>query len=123
MKSKRIEGPFTNNYGTFHPGDPCIAITVCTGQVQVTRAQYVGYIERKAYNYRSRQYEPIKFAQIRRPIKISEWYDKTTNEKCNWRPNDSNLGIRYIDSTIVTTLQYNRLLPTQATADDLIKEI
>lgn len=119
--SKRIEGPFQSEYGTFNPGDAAIAITVCTGRVCVDRVEYVGYVERNQYNYKTKQYEPTKFAQIRRPVQRGEWYDKTTNERCNWQAGNKNLGFRYVSTIGITTLQYNRLLPASASTDDLIK--
>lgn len=121
--SKRIEGPIELEHGTFKPGDQCIAVTVCTGRVNVARVEYVGYVVHKQYDYRAKKYEDVKRAQIRRPIKRGEWYDTKTNEKCAWRPNDPTIKYRYVPATIVSTLIYNRLLPAQATVGQLMKEI
>lgn len=118
-KSKRIEKPFTSEYGTFNPGDPAIAITVCTGRVCVDRVEYVGYIVRNEYNYKTRQREDMKYAQIRRPSERFEWYNKETGEAEKWKAN-GNQGTRYVPTTIITTLQYNRLLPAAASTDELI---
>lgn len=122
-KSKRIIGPFTSEYGTFNPGDQAIAITVCTGNVCVARVEYVGYVERKEYNWKTKTYEMQRFAQIRRPSQRGEWYNKVTNEKCDWRANSSDLGFRYIPTTTVTTLNHNRLIPAACSTDELIKVI
>lgn len=112
-KSKRIVGPFTSEYGTFQPGDQAIAITVCTGRVAVARVEYVGYIE--GYNGQRK-------AQVRRATTRSEWYDKDTGEATRWM-SGCNLGIRYLPSTVITTLNYNRLIPANAETDTLIKAI
>lgn len=118
-KSKRIEGPFTSEYGTFNPGDSVIAITVCTGRIHVDRVEYVGYVVRKGYNYKTKQFDDVKFAQIRRPSQRFEWYNKETGEAEKWKAN-GNQGTRYVPTTIVSTLQYNRLLPATTSTDELI---
>lgn len=116
---KRIEGPFTNKFGqTFNPGDKAIAVTVCTGRTTVARVEYVGYVERLDYYRKSS--EPLKYAQIRRPSKRLEWFDKTTGEKCKWS-RDANVGARYGDYSIITTLQYNNLIADSSSVDALIK--
>lgn len=122
-KSKRIEQPFANEYGTFNPGDHCIAITVCTGRVNVARVEYVGYVERRCYNYKTRQTETMKFAQIRRPTRTYTSFWKGTNDKASWPYGERDVEYRYVDSTTITTLNYNRLLPAAASVDQLIKEI
>jgi hypothetical protein len=122
-KSKRIEGPFTNEFGTFNLGDQCVAITVCTGRVNVARVEYIGYIERTEYNYQTKKSEPRQYAQIRRPSKRFEWYNKLTGESCSWESGNNDHGLRYYDTTTVTTLQYNRLLPAQISIDQLIEQI
>lgn len=122
-KSKRIEQPFQNEYGTFNPGDKCIAVTVSTGRVNVARVEYVGYVERQGYNYQTQKRETMKFAQIRRPTSRFTCFWKGTDERASWPYLDREIEYRYVDGTTVTTLNYNRLLPASATTDDLIKEI
>lgn len=122
--SKRIEGPIELEHGTFNPGDECIAVTICTGHVNVARVEYVGYVVQNRYNYQTRKYEEVKKAQIRRPTKRGEWYNKETGEKTSsWRAGGASIGFRYVDGTVVSTLCYNRLLPAATTGDQLIKEI
>lgn len=121
--SKRIEGPIELEHGTFKPGDQCIAVTVCTGRVNVARVEYVGYVVHKQYDYRAKKYEDVKRAQIRRPTKRGEWYNKATGEKTQWRPNDGSIALRYVDGTVISTLYYNHLLPAATTVDQLMKEI
>ena len=122
-KSKRIIGPFTSEYGTFNPGDQAIAITVCTGNVHVSRVEYVGYVERETYNWKTKTKEAEKFAQIRRPTKTFTPFWAGTDEKARWPYGDRKVEYRDVHSTIVTTLQYNRLLPAGASTDELIKVI
>lgn len=122
-KTKRIEGPFQSEYGMFNPGDAAIAITVCTGRVCVDRVEYVGYIERDQYNYKTKQYEPTKFAQIRRPTSTFTAFWEGTDEKARWPYGERKVEYRSVAGTLVTTLQYNRLLPASASTDDLIKVI
>lgn len=119
-KSKRIVGPFTSEFGTFNPGDDCIAVTVCTKNVSVARVKYVGYVERQGYNRQSKQYETMKFAQIRRPTKKLQWFNEETGETCNWF---SGAKARWIDAEVVSTLQDNRLLPAGTITDGLIKAL
>lgn len=119
-KSKRIVGPFQSEYGTFNPGDQAIAITVCRGRVGVTRVEYVGYVERRGYNYHTRQMENMKYAQVRRPIKSFTPFFKGTDTVAKWPYGDQPVEYRYVDKHIITTLQYNRLLPATASTDNLI---
>lgn len=122
-KSKRIVGPFTSEYGTFNPGDKAIAITVCTGNVCVERVEYVGYIEREEYQWDTKKTELMKFAQIRRPTTTFTCFWKGTDEKAKWPYGSREVEYRNVDSMIITTLHYNRLLPDSATTDALIKAL
>lgn len=122
-KSKRIAGPFTSEYGTFNPGDKCIVVTVCTGRVNVARAEYVGYIERPHYNWQTKETGLAKYAQVRRPT--SRWgaYVKGTDIPAKWPYSTEQVDYKSVEGTIVSTLQYNRLMPATASTDDLIKVI
>lgn len=121
--SKRIVGPFTNEHGTFNPGDPCVAITVCTGRVNVERVEYVGYVERRDYDWNSKASVLTKYAQVRRiNSKFTAFY-KGTGEVAKWPYTPEDVEYRYVDKPIITTLQENRILPAQITTDQLIKEI
>ena len=122
-KSKRIEGPFTSEYGTFNPGDPAIAITVCMGTVNVARVEYVGYIERSVGNWPNSGQRVEKFAQVRRPTKTFTPFWAGTEEKARWPYGDRKVEYRDVHSTIVSTLQYNRLLPAGSSTDELIKAV
>lgn len=122
-KSKRIEGPFTSEFGTFNPGDPAIAVTTCTGNTVVKRVEYVGYIERNSYNWKTKKYEPQKFAQIRRPTSTFTAFWAGTGEKAKWPYGDRKVEYRSVPGTIVSTLQYNRLIPATASTDQLIKAL
>ena len=122
-KSKRIVGPFQSEFGNFYPGDAAIAITVCTGRVRVDRVEYVGYVERNEYNYKTKQSEPMKFAQIRRPSTSYQAFWEGTDERASWPYGDRKVQYRNVTRHIVTTLQYNRLLPASTSIDQLMKEI
>lgn len=122
-KSKRVVGPFTSEYGTFNPGDQAIAITVCTGTVNVDRVEYVGYIERESYNWHTKKTESTKYAQIRRPTKTFTPFWAGTEEKASWPYGDRKVEYRDVHGSMITTLQYNRLLPAGSSVDDLIKAV
>lgn len=122
-KSKRIEGPFTSEFGTFHPGCEAIAITVCTGAVNVARVEYIGYVERKTYNWHTKTYESEKFAQVRRPTKTFTPFWAGTEEKAHWPYGDRNVEYRDVHSTTISTLQHNRLLPAGSSTDELMKAV
>ena len=122
-KSKRIVGPFTSEFGTFHPGCEAIAITVCTGNVHVARVEYIGYVERSVGNWPNAGNRVEKFAQVRRPTKTFTAFWADTEEKARWPYGDRKVEYRDVHSTIVSTLQYNRLLPASASTDELIKAV
>ena len=104
-KSKRIEAAYTNEFKqTFNPGDSCIVVTTACHRVSIERAVYVGYVERNAYDWRSRKYDLQKFVQIKRPI--DTWY------KGKWQTLER-----------ITTLQDNNILGAGSTADDLMKVV
>lgn len=121
-KSKRVVAPFTNEFGTFNPGDQAIAITVSTGRVSVARVEYVGYVERKVYSWHEKKHTTRKHAQIRRPIQKWQAFYKGTDERASW-PYKGEVEYRTLDGFAITTLQHNRLIPAGISTDELIKEI
>lgn len=122
-KSKRIVGPFTSEYGTFNPGDQAIAVTVCTGRLNVERVEYVGYIERDNYNWHTKKHEKAMYAQVRRPTQTFTPFWRGTNEKATWPYNSKEVEYRNVDRMIITTLQQNRLLPAGTSTDELMKAV
>lgn len=110
-KSARIEGPITNEYGTFYPGDEVIAITVSTKRVKVQRAKYIGYIERQVYNRRTQSHDVYRRIQVERPAKIWSVFWKGTDEKATGPRGDREVDYRWLDGTKICTLVYNRILP------------
>jgi hypothetical protein len=122
-KSKRIEGEYTNEYGTYNPGDKVIAITVCTGNVYVELVEYLGYVERMQWCYKTHQRVLQKFVQIRRTTKKFTAFWKGTDEQACWPYGDREVEGRYVYGTTVTTLQHNRILPSNIQALDLAKAI
>lgn len=122
-KSKRIEGPFTSEFGTFNPGDPAIVVTTCTKRTYVERVEYVGYVERTEYNWKTRMNELKKFAQIRRSISTFTPFWAGTDEKAKWPYGDRKVEYRDVPGTRISTLQYNRLIPASASTDQLIEAL
>ena len=122
-KTKRIVAPFTNEHGTFNPGDEVIAITVCTKRVNVERVEYVGYIERNDYDWRTKQYEPMHYAQVRRPTTQYTSFWKGTDVKAVWPYGDREVEYRNVKKYIITTLQYNRIIPANVSVNELIERI
>jgi hypothetical protein len=122
-KTKRIEGPFQSEYGTFNPGDEAIAITVCTGRVRVARVEYVGYIERQSYDWQLKQQVVKKYAQVKHQVKRFTPFLKGTDEVAKWPYEHNDVQYRHVPGTHISTLQYNRLIPASVTTDELMKVI
>jgi hypothetical protein len=123
-KSKRIEGPFTNKFGqTFNPGDQAIAVTTCTGRTNISRVEYVGYIERSRYNWHTKKTDKEKFVQIRRPTSKFTSFWKGTDEKASRPYGDREVEYRDVSSTIISTLQYNNIIAATASVDEVIKAV
>lgn len=122
-KSKRIVGPFQSDYGSFNPGDPAIAITVCTGSVNVARVEYLGYIEREVFDWHTKKKDTAKFAQVRRPTNRYTAFYKGTDTVAVWPYDERPVEYRPTPGTTITTLQYNRLIPANVSADQLMKVI
>ena len=103
-KPKRVVGPFTTEWGnTIQPGQKVFAITTCSHQTCVMEVEYVGYVERDSLRSDSDMKEFYKskrqYVQVRRA--------------CHWTR----------DTTIISTLVYNRIIPVESSAVDLIKLI
>ena len=108
-KANKVVGDFESEYGKFKPGDKAYAVTTGTGHtVKVELVEYVGYITRESYNWRTKENTLDAFAQIRRPIRKTQWYNKDTGVNCKWFPG---AAVRWIDTTTITTLKLNRLIP------------
>jgi len=118
--SKRIVAPFTKDGVTFNPGDDVIAITYNQGIADIRRAKYIGYTEYTSY------YEP----KSRKSVHI-EWDDEVTESvyagtttPINWGTYNSAVDtISRIKHPVkkISRLQYNNILPGNATIDDLMK--
>lgn len=125
-KSKRIVAPFTNKFGqTIQPGEDVFAITTCTGIVSINQAKYVGYVERQSYDWDTKTYGLEKFAQISTPCTKNVYYKKGTTEPFVWGFYNSGIpGTDQFDRVEVpfdqiSTLQYNRIIPTTASLNDM----
>ena len=114
-KSKRIVAPFTNQWGdVINPGDKVFAITVCTGRTNVDKVEYVGYI----------QHSHSVSVQVRRPHIYRQAFYKGTDQHATW-PFESNREVewRKRETTWITTLQYNRIIPCTVTPEQLAEKI
>lgn len=129
-KSKRIEKPFTNQFGQIiNVGDPVISITLCTGRTYLTRAKYVGVIEspggRWEGRYPNEKWVPCidERVQVAVTQDCTDWYRKDNDDICyTWECDESE---RYSKTTPITisTLNYNNILPDTVTVDELIKAV
>ena len=124
--SKRVELPFTNEFGhKINPGDPVIAVTVCTGRTSIRRATYLGYVPVDVYNRETNTYEPTgKRVQIRAPAEKFGPVYIDTGEVAKW-PYDPARPRNYKSWTVdrVSTLCYNNILPDTASVDELITAV
>jgi len=103
-KPKRIVAPFTTEWGhTIQPGQKVFAVTTRSHQTHVSEVEYVGYVERDAIKYDS---ETKKYYNYKRS-------HVQVRRACRWTQ----------DTTIISTLCYNRIIPVESSAVDLIKLI
>jgi len=120
--SKRLVAPFTKNGATFNPGDEVIAITYNQGIAGIRRAKYLGYTESTSY-YKQ---EVIKSVHIEWDDEVTESVYEGTTTPINWSTYNSAIDkIERIVRPIkkISHLQYNNIIPANATIDDLIKAI
>ena len=129
-KSKRIVAPFINDFGqVIQPNDDVFAVTTCTHRTRVFEAKYVGYVERETYDWKEKKTLMQKFAQISTPSFKYEYVKKGTSEPFNWstldynRPRDEQYEVVEIPYNHISTLQYNRVLPKNASLNQLAETI
>jgi hypothetical protein len=129
MKRERKILPFTNRFGdVIQPGDFVYAITTCTHRTHVNKAEYVGYVERSSYDWKTKEYKDMPYVQVKSPCTIVEYFDKKANKKYDWvgytkEYFDQNVERREIPSTRISTLQYNNILPVTAAIDQLVEAV
>lgn len=129
-KSKRIVAPFVNDFGhIINPGDKAFAVTTCTGRVSVKEVTYIGFIERQAFNWGESKYELQKFAQIKTPATRTVYFTKGTKERFAWSfyqsgvPGDQQFDRVEVPFEQISTLQYNRILPSTASLSELASAV
>lgn len=122
-KTNRIVATYNNEYGAYEPGDKVLAITVCTHNVKVEPVEYVGYVERKVYNFRTSEYDVQKFVQIRRMSKRYRVVWKDTGEPAKYPYSGRPTEYKRYTAPMITTLYYNRIFPINNQAIDLPKTI
>ena len=125
-KTKRIVAPFTNKFGDkINPGDTVYAITVCTKRTNIEKVEYVGYIERQGWNYRTSKHEIVPFVQVRRPTTKSYYVYEGTDTLVNWSTFDRTQKTERKEeqTSIITTLCYNNIIPANSTLDKLAEAV
>jgi len=99
--------PFTNEFGTAHPGDEVAVLTVRAGSEKLFKATYVGLHKNGS-------------VQVDHPENMWAYYDNETGEKITNPYTDS----RYLRGTYKSvpgvrriTLQLNRIVPLPKAVD------
>lgn len=125
-KSKRIVAPFVNQFGhIIHPEQKVFAVTTCTGRVSMHEAQYVGYVERMEFDRVENKKVMSKFAQIRTPYTKRTYVEVGTKNPFKWStfrleiPREQQYEVIEEPASSISTLQYNRILPSHATLSEV----
>lgn len=129
-KRERKILPFVNKFGdVINPGESVYIVTTCTHRTRVNKGLYIGFVEREQYDWKTDQYSPKPFVQVKVPGSRTVYYDKKTNKKWDWSLYKK-LGSDYYKENVevraepydhISTLFYNRILPTNTTPDRLIE--
>lgn len=129
MKRERKILPFTNNFGdVIQPGDTVYAITTCSHRTYVGKAEYIGYIERSEYNWRTKETQLSPFVQIKVPTTRTKYFDKLKNKPYDW----VDYTREYFDQNVerieepcfrISTLNYNNIIPCNASIDRLAEAV
>lgn len=125
-KRERIIKPFTNSFGqVIEPGTPVFVVTTCTKRTNITKGEYVGYIERDSYVWDQEQKTYVSkvepFVQARVEYDKAYYVYKDTEERVNWKTFSSNRDCEWRSEKAhrITTLQYNRILRADSSLDEL----
>lgn len=129
MKRERKILPFTNNFGdVIQPGETVYAITTCAHRTHVGKAEYIGYIERSEYNWRTKETQLSPFVQIKVPTTRTRYFDKLKNKNYDW----VDYTREYFDQNVerieepyfrISTLNYNNIIPCNASIDKLAEAV
>lgn len=124
----RVIKPFTNKFGqVIEPGMPVFVVTTCTHQTYITKGEYVGFIERDVLRYDQRIDHRVRvtvkepFVQVRVEYNKAYYVYKDTEERVNWKTFSSNRDCEWKSEKAyrITTLNYNRILRADSSAEDL----
>ena len=129
MKRERKILPFTNRFGdVIQPGDTVYSITTCSHRTHINKAEYVGYIERSQYDWRTKETKLEPYVQVRLPYTSTIYFDKKKNKEYDWVGHtkeyfDENVERREIPGFRISTLWYNNVIPTNAPIDQLAEAV
>lgn len=128
--SNRKELPFTNSFGdVIQPGESVYVITTCTHRTHVGKAEYIGYLERSGYDWKSKKSTMVPYVQVKTPYNKTIYWDKRTDKPFKWADYTTsedfklNVETRSEPAFRISTLQYNRILPSSSHADRLMAAI
>jgi hypothetical protein len=129
MKPVRKTLPFTNKFGdTIQPGDMVYSITTCTHRTCITEGEYVGYIERSGYDYKTRESKNIPYVQVKVPAVRTVYFDKLKNATFKWadytRDYFNEHVVRSEEKIFrISTLNYNNIIPRSSSTEKLAKAV
>lgn len=130
MKKERKVLPFTNSFGdVIQPGDDVYIVTTCTHRTHVTKGEYIGYVERSGYDYHKNESVVLPVVQVRVPTTRTIYWDKRTDKPFKWSDYSTseifseNVETRTEPTFYISTLNYNRILPANTSADRLAEAV
>jgi len=129
MKRERKILPYTNKFGdVINPGDTVYAITTCTKQTCINKGEYIGYVERDGYDYKTKSYVKMPFVQVKVPAERTEYFDTLKNKKYDWAGYTKEYFAEHVERRDIaydriTTLQYNNILPSNTSVETLAKAV
>ena len=128
-KAKRIVAPFTNKFGdTINPGDKVYAITTCTHRTRVNESEYVGYVERSGYDFKTKQKVMMPYVQVKTKRSRPTYYDNVKKATFKWSDYTSEYFKQNVtrgeeDFYAISTLYYNNIVPRSVGTEQLVKAL
>jgi hypothetical protein len=130
MKKERKMLPFTNNFGdVINPGDSVYVITTCTHRTHVAKGEYVGYLERLGYDWKTKKSTTVPAVQVKTPYTKTVYWDKRTDKPFKWSDYTTSevfkehVETRNEPAFRISTLNYNRIVPAGVSADRLMAAV
>lgn len=117
-KPIRIEQPYTNEFGTYNPGDTITVVTMCTQRVSMYKARYLGYIERAGWRGAVDKFVQAEVDEVSHEIQYPDgtpfsWSTFGNNYDLFHKMMDDGRLLRVAKPyKRITTLQRNRIAPT-----------